>query len=63
MLEENKRKKLGLAKMLLQQNTKETKPVSTPVQTDLFDLKNFRKGLRDTLVGRRTMTRSEEERQ
>jgi hypothetical protein len=62
MLEGNTRKKMGLAKMLLQQGEKQAVQGLTTSQTELFDLKNFRKGLRDTLVGTNTLNRLEKKR-
>ena len=49
-MEDNLKKKLGLARMLVQ-NPKPAQP-SAPGQAELFDLKNFRKGLRNNLTGR-----------
>lgn len=50
MLEDNTRKRGSLAKMFLQSGSKPTQ-IPAPDQ-DLFDLRNFRKGLRSNLVGR-----------
>lgn len=49
MLEDNTRKRGSLAKMFLQSGTKPTQ--NTAADQDLFDLRNFRKGLRSNLVG------------
>lgn len=62
MLEGNTRKKMGLAKMLLQQSDKPVVQEPVAGKTELFDLKNFRKGLRDTLVGRISLKRPEKKR-
>lgn len=62
MLEEKTRKKLGLAKMLMQQGTKPAPLVQQTVQSELFDLKNFRQGLRNNLQGSMSLIRSQEER-
>lgn len=50
MLEDNTKKRAGFSKMFLQSNNKY--PQTPAADQDLFDLRNFRKGLRSNLVGR-----------
>jgi len=54
MLEDNGKKKLGLAKMFMQ-SAKQPIVSGPPASShsELFDLKNFRKGLRTNLTGKR----------